>query len=95
MRRSLSERLYADRKCADGMLASGWRKVKKGGRVKFAGSWYSDPKLAEIVGELVNVAMGEYWCSFVYVSRGAIGCVGWFCNANSEEKEPHRSEVSK
>jgi hypothetical protein len=77
---------YNDRRCADGVFASGWRYVKKGGRVKVAGTWYADEKLKEIVGEFVHVQMGEYWMSHVQISRGAMGCMGWFCNAKTEEK---------
>ena len=68
----------------DGVIAIGWRRVKKGGRVKFGGTYYASPRLAEIVGELVCVSMGDYWQGYVLIERGAIGCQGWFCNANAE-----------
>lgn len=78
----MSKRMYADRRAPDGLLAVGWRRVKKGGRVKFAGAYYAHPKLADIVGELVNVQMADYWCQDVYIFRGAIGCTGFFCEAH-------------
>ena len=81
VRRSFSERLYADRKAPDGGIANGWRKVKKGGRVKIGGAWYAHESLKAIVGELVNVQIGEYWGSYVLVSRGVIGCMEHFCKA--------------
>jgi hypothetical protein len=84
MRRSFNERLYADHFCADGVISSGWRKVKKGGRIKFGGAWYANEKLRDIEGELVHIQMGEYWQSYVIVHRGVIGCMGWFCTADVE-----------
>lgn len=84
---SFSERLYADRKAPDGGFASGWRIVKKGGRIKCAGHWYANERLKELEGELVSVMMGEYWESWIVVSRGVVGCSSWFCNAGQEGLE--------
>lgn len=52
--------------------------------MKFGGSYYSAAQLSEIVGELVYASMGEYWQSYVRIYRGAVGCQGWFCNAEVE-----------
>lgn len=79
--RSFSERLYADRNAPDGIIAGGWRIVKKGGRIKFGGSWYEHESLKAIKGELVYVHMGEYWGTYIQVYRGVFSCTKWFCNA--------------
>lgn len=81
---------YRDHRCADGIFESGWRRVKSGGRIKAAGSWYVHDKLKEIVGELVHIHMGDYWMSYIIVERGAIGCCGWYCTANSEDGRKDR-----
>ena len=54
--KSFSERLYSDRYCADGVIAHGWRRVKKNG-IKFGGAWYWSDRLSTIIGELVHVQM--------------------------------------
>jgi len=77
---------YGDRRAPDGDFAHGWRWVRKGGRVKVAGLWYTAPKLGEIVGEYVKVSMNDYWRSEVIIERGAIGCVGFFCYAKPESE---------
>ena len=84
MQRSFSERLYADSRAPDGVFASGWRRVRKGGRVKAAGYWYQSDALKEIVGELIHVQIGDYWMGDILVSRGVVGCQDWFCNAEVE-----------
>lgn len=78
---NMSRRLYADRKAPDGGIASGWRFIKKGGRIKFGGSYFEHPTLIPLVGEYVYVHMGEYWASYVDVYRGAFGATGFFCKA--------------
>lgn len=83
---NFNKRLYADRRCADGLFSSGWRKVKKGGRIKAAGNWYQNDRLKEIEGELVHVMMNCYWLSEIIVSRGVIGCSEWYCNAKNESQ---------
>lgn len=77
---------YADRKCADGVFCDGWRKVKKGGKVKAAGVYYEHDSLKGIEGELVHVQMHGYWMEEVLISRGAIGCKGALCVAKAIEK---------
>jgi hypothetical protein len=72
---------YADRYCADGVISSGWRVVRKAGRIKFGGAWYEADSLCGLTGELVLVQMGEYWGSYVLVFRGAVGCIGYHCRA--------------
>lgn len=75
---------YGDRKAPDGVIATGWRYVKKGGRVKIGGAYYADEKLVDIVGEYVHVAMNDYWQQDVVICRGAIGCMGFYCDAKAE-----------
>lgn len=72
---------YGDRKAPDGVVATGWRYVKKGGVVKFGGTYYSDKRLLEIIGEYVHVAMNDYWQQDVIISCGVIGCCKWYCEA--------------
>lgn len=67
------------------MICSGWRRVKKGGKVKFGGSYYKASQLESIVGQLVWVHMGDYWMSHVEIHRGVIGCSEWYCKANAED----------
>ena len=76
---------YSDSRCADGVFADGWRRVKRGGRIKAGGMWYSADQLEEIVGELVHVFMGEYWQGHITVHRGRIGCQGYYCRADRED----------
>ena len=85
---------YCDRRAPDGGLSSGWRRVRRGGSVKFAGAYYSAPELARIVGELVSVNMGEYWGSYVIVSRGAVGCNGYFCRAVRRDTDDDRVKIA-
>jgi|CXWL01.1.fsa_nt_gi hypothetical protein len=82
----MSKRLYADRRALDGGLASGWRYVKKGGKVKFGGAYYTNPKLCKIVGEYVFITNVDYWGQDVEIHRGAFGCSGWFCKAVIETR---------
>lgn len=77
---------YADRYCADKVISDGWRYVKEGGCVKIGGFWYESNNLKSIVGEYVHVQMGDYDQSYVLISRGAIGCMGWFCNAQCKKR---------
>ncbi len=76
----MSKRAYADRKCGDGIICSGWRKVRDRG-VKFGAAWYWQDSLKEIKGELVHVTMNDYWQTEVMIQRGALGCTGFYCNA--------------
>lgn len=77
---------YADRFAPDGGIANEWRYVKAGGKVKFGGTYYYAPRLAEIVGEFVRVSMNCYWCTEVLIFRGAVGCTQWYCKATPQEK---------
>lgn len=83
----MKRNLYADTRALDGGLSTGWRRVKKGGRIKFAGTWFYAPELDGIKGTLVSVSMGEYWESFIVVQRGVIGCLGWLCRAYPKRDE--------
>ncbi len=80
--------LYADKRAPDGGLSDGWRRVKKGGWVKFAGTRFYASELEEIPGELVRVSMGEYWESYVSIHMGRIGCMGGFlCHAHPKNQK--------
>jgi len=84
---NMSKRLYADRKAPDGIVSSGWRTVKKGGRVKIGGAYYSSDLLAAIVGEYVQVFIAEYWMTSVRVHRGVSGCSDYYCDARRCDNE--------
>lgn len=88
----MSRRLYADRFAGDGVIASGWRYVKKGvkkgGRIKFGGAYYEHESLKPLAKEYVYVHMGDYWQGHVQVFRGAFGATGFFCNALSVAETP-------
>lgn len=45
----------------DGVLAGCWRKVRKDGKVKMCGSWWTHEKLKEHVGKWVWCEVDEYW----------------------------------
>ena len=45
----------------DGVPEYGFRLVRKGGRVKFAGEWWQHEDLRIFVGEFVVVRATEYW----------------------------------
>ncbi len=78
---NMNKRLYADKKCSDGVISHGWRYVRKRG-VKFAGSWYTNENLKNIpLGEFVQVSMHGYWMTEVMIFRGTVGSTTWFCNA--------------
>lgn len=77
----MSKRMYADRRAPDGVIATGWRTVRKGGRVKFASCWYEADELKEIVGEYVWVDANDYWLQEVLIHRGRIGCLVFLCKA--------------
>jgi hypothetical protein len=80
---------YHDRFCADGVISSGWRYVRKGGRVKIAGQWWQDHMLEEIVGEYVKVCIQDYWMSAVTVERGVMGCTGYYCTIRSKDEKQY------
>ena len=54
--------------CApDGIISEGWRAVRKGGRVKFAGLWWQSDKLIPYVGQDIWCHGQDYWqtmCDF-------------------------------
>lgn len=75
---------YRDRFASDGVISTGWRYVRKGGKVKIAGMWWQDPKLADMVGHYVQVVVGDYWMSHVDIFTGAIGCQQWYCTIRAE-----------
>lgn len=54
-----------DQYCPDRVICSGWRKVRKGGRVKFAASWWKHDKLKDYEGKYVYITPNEYWITAV------------------------------
>lgn len=72
---------YADRKAPDGVFSDGWRKVRRGGRIKCAGQWFESRALIPFVGDLVHVQVDDYWMQSVVVSVGRIGCAKYLCHA--------------
>ena len=75
---------YQDRFASDGVIASGWRYVRKGGRVKIAGEWWSHPLLEGYVGSYMQVVINDYWMSSVSIYRGVIGCTEYFCTIEKQ-----------
>ncbi len=75
---------YKDRYAPDGVVSTGWRYVRKGGRIKAAGTWWHAPELEPLVGEFVHFSVYDYWMEKLMISRGAIGCRGLFCDAFPE-----------
>jgi len=54
----------------DGVLVSGWRKVRKGGRVKFDKEYWTHDDLKPFVDKNVWVCFCDYWGTFVRVYQG-------------------------
>ena len=84
MRGNRRNPLYKDWFAPDGMVASGWRIVRNGGRVKVAGSYWRSADLLPIVGELVHFQVYDYWMEKLEISRGLIGCWDFYCYAIPE-----------
>lgn len=73
--------LYKDRFASDGVISCGWRIVRIGGKIKVAGRYWHHAKMEPLVGELVHFQVYDYWMEKLLISRGAIGCRGYFCDA--------------
>lgn len=73
---------YKDRYCSDGVVSTGWRYVKRGGKIKVAGSYWHAPELETIVGEYIFFSVYDYWMEKLQISRGAAGCMRFYCYAH-------------
>lgn len=58
---SLDYRKHPDQRAQDGIVADGWRKVRKGGVVKFASAWWTHPELKNHVDQFVYLSNPDYW----------------------------------
>lgn len=58
-----------DHRAPDGLVYRGERWVRVGGRVKFAGTWWTHERLKELVGQIVECRVEDYWCSEITVWR--------------------------
>ena len=85
LRMSKRNDFYKDRFASDGVISCGWRIVRRGGRIKVAGVWWSSSKLDPLAGELVHFQVYDYWMEKLLISRGAVGCRGYFCDALPQE----------
>lgn len=56
-----------DRYCSDGVIASGCRRVEKGGVIRFGGTRWQDDALIPLVGRIVGVHMGDVYCTEINV----------------------------
>lgn len=65
-----------------GNLASGIRKVRPGGRIKFDSCWHSDPLLIPHVGEWVRVTATDAFINYYVIVYHYHG--GFICNADNE-----------
>jgi hypothetical protein len=50
-----------DTKCPDGFVCYGWRRVNKGGYVRFSGGRHYHENLTEYVGKFVYVTLRDMW----------------------------------
>lgn len=75
---------YRDSFAPDGIIACGWRYVKKDGRVKIGGFYFKDAKLNTIIGEYVHVQFNDYWQTEVSIFRGVLGCMSFYCDAKMD-----------
>lgn len=50
-----------DTRAPDGALATCYRLIRKGGRIKFSGSWWADERLAKFEGDTVMVWPDYYF----------------------------------
>jgi hypothetical protein len=75
---------YSDSYAPDGVVANGWRIVRKGGKIKVNNSYWHSEKLETIVGEQVYFQVYDYWFEKLIIERGACGCHGFYCYAYAE-----------
>lgn len=75
------KRLYQDVRAPDGVLASGWRRVRQGGLIKFGKAYYYHEDLEGLEGELIHVYMVDCEMLHAWVERGVFGCSFHFCVA--------------
>lgn len=77
----MRNQFYKDRFAWDGIISTGWRIVRSGGRVKVAGRYWHAKELESIVGELVYFVVYDYWMEKLIISRGVVGCIKRYCDA--------------
>jgi hypothetical protein len=88
MRNKFRERIYTDSYATDGVIANGWRTIRKGGKIKVDNTWWYAKELEDLVGELVYFSVYDYWMEKLQVQRGRIGCMSYYCDAKpAAEKE--------
>lgn len=61
------QRLFDDTRAPDGIVAGGFRRIRKGGRVKFGGDWWTATELEPFVGMWVELGGGDYWQGELWV----------------------------
>ena len=81
------DNLYKDSFAQDRVVSNGWRIVRKGGRIKAAGSWWHAKELESIIGELVFFQIYDYWMEKVEIYRGTFANTIFFCNAKPNTKK--------
>jgi hypothetical protein len=59
-----------DSRCPDGFACYGWRKIHKGGYVRWYGIKYQHPQLAEWVGLWVYVTIADWLASELEIWTG-------------------------
>lgn len=64
--------MKGDMRAPDGLVATGERIVRKGGRVKFAKCWWTDERLKGMEGQIVIVSAEDY-----HYSEISIADSGW------------------
>ena len=75
--------MWHDRKAHDGLLAWGYRKVRKGGVVHALGEKWQDDELLPFVGEWVIVEPNSYWWDGIVVYPNGF-----------EDQYPKRKEIN-
>jgi len=74
-----------------GNIASGYRIVRKGGRVKFDNFWHSHPKLEHLVGHEVWVhAENAFYSEKVSIHHDTLSFI---CNAPNEYNEERQRRL--
>lgn len=58
----VERRRTRDRLAPDGLVAYGWRLVRKNGRVRMNNTWFQNDLLLPYVGSKIHVAMNDHWC---------------------------------
>jgi hypothetical protein len=74
-----SARLMHDARGAGSNIATGWRLVRPGGRVKFDGFWHQSDELLELVGQYVHCRPEDaFYNEIIHVTAGPrFACQAW------------------